>query len=199
MKLTFNAPVTLIFAILASIVFFFLSGAGHPPRIFVLMGDFQLSNWKWYFSLFGYTLGHGSTEHLIGNLSLLLLLGPILEEKYGSKRLLLMILLTALASALVHIIFFSENVVGASGIVFMMIVLVSLTNIKKGEIPITFILIMILYIGKEIYNAFQVDEISQFGHIIGGIIGAFFGFMFAPEKPGGGNNTSIPKEISPIL
>lgn len=199
MRLTFNAPVTLVFSIIATVVYFIFTTDGNPPRAFLLHGDFQFSNWKWYVSLFGYSLGHQTTEHLVGNLSLLLLLGPILEEKYGSKKLLLMITLTALISAIVHIIFFSHNVLGASGIVFMMIVLVSLTNIKSGEIPITFILIMILYVGKEVYTIFEDDQVSQFGHIIGGVIGAFFGFIFAKGQNGGSNSTTIPKEISPIL
>lgn len=153
----------------------------------VLKGAFNVSNWKWYFSLFGYTLGHGSTEHLIGNLSLILLLGPILEEKYGSKKLFSMLLLTAFLTAIVHILFFSHSLIGASGIVFMMIVLVSLTNVKSGEIPITFVLIMLLYVGQEVYKSFDSDQVSQFAHILGGILGAIFGYTFRP-----GGKTSKP-------
>lgn len=179
MRLTFNAPITLTFALLATLVYFFFTH-NSPPEICVLRGQIDTSNWKWYFSLFGYTLGHGSTEHLIGNLSLILLLGPILEEKYGSKKLLIMLLLTAFLTAVVHILFFSHSLIGASGIVFMMIVLVSLTNVKAGEIPITFVLIMILYVGQEVYKSFDADQISQFAHILGGILGAIFGYTFRP-------------------
>ena len=69
---------------------------------------------------------------------------------------------------------------GASGIVFMFILLVSFTNSKSGEVPITFILIAILFIGKEVMQSLQNDQISQFAHIIGGVLGSFFGFASRP-------------------
>lgn len=181
MKITFNAPVTLAFSLICAVVYFIFT-TNAPPRICVLGGYFDWSNWQWYVSLVGYTIGHGSISHLIGNLSLILLLGPILEEKYGSKKLLLMIILSAIITALVHILFFSHNLIGASGIAFMMITLVSLTNVKGKEIPITFILIFALYVGGEILRSFENDNVSQFAHIAGGILGAVFGFKVKPKN-----------------
>jgi uncharacterized membrane protein YdcZ (DUF606 family) len=70
---------------------------------------------------------------------------------------------------------------GASGVVFMMILLASFTNFSEGEIPLTFILILILYIGREVFNSFRQDNISEFAHIIGGLCGSLFGF-FRPAK-----------------
>ena len=66
---------------------------------------------------------------------------------------------------------------GASGIVFMLILLTSLVNFKQGEIPLTFLLIVLVYIGKEIMGTFADDNISHTTHIVGGIVGAAFGFM----------------------
>ncbi|MCE2713300.1 MAG: rhomboid family intramembrane serine protease, partial [Cryomorphaceae bacterium] len=130
----------------------------------------------WYPSLVGYTLGHANLEHLLGNFSIILMLGPILEEAYGTKKLLLMSLLTALITAIFHMMFWEHGLMGASGIVFMFIVLSSLINIKGKEVPLTFILVVFLFLGKEIYNAFSSDTISQFAHITGGIIGVIFGY-----------------------
>lgn len=178
MKITFRSPVTLIFALLATACYFFLETNGTIPRIFQLHGDFQITNWKWYVSLVGYTLGHASISHLIGNLSIILLLGPLLEKRYGGKNLLLMIVITAVSTALIHIIFWSEHLIGASGIVFMMIVLSSLIDIQGKEIPITSLLIIALFVGQEVIHSFQSDEISQFAHIFGGILGLIFGFQF---------------------
>ena len=178
MKITFKSPITLIFALLAVLFYFFFQADGDIPRIFVLYGDFQLTNWKWYISLIGYTLSHGSISHLIGNISILLLLGPMIEKRYGSKRLLIMLCLTALLTALVHIIFWNHHLIGASGLVFMMIVISSLVDIKGDEIPFTFILIVLLYIGKEVVRAFSADDVSQFAHISGGVLGMMFGFIY---------------------
>jgi membrane associated rhomboid family serine protease len=64
----------------------------------------------------------------------------------------------------------------------MMILLVSFTNFKKGEVPLTFILVLILYLGRELFNSFgnnpeQSGNISQFAHVVGGFIGSLFGFF----------------------
>lgn len=152
--------------------------------LFSLSSTFDAGSLLDYLSLFLYVLGHAYkdaegqlyVEHILGNLMFVLLLGPIIEEKYGSRNLLIMIVFTALITAIFNILFFSSGIVGASGIVFMLIILASFTNMERGGIPLTFILVMVLFIGKEVMNSFQQDNISQFGHIIGGICGSLFGF-----------------------
>lgn len=176
MKITFNAPFTLIFTLAAVLVFVLFQINGLPPRVCILEGTFQPTNWRWYVSLFGYTLGHGNLEHLLGNFSIILLLGPILEEHYGTKKLVFMVSLTGFITAMIHILFWDYRLIGASGIVFMFIVLSSLLHIKGREVPITFILIVILFLGQEIFSSFNADNISQFAHITGGVIGMFFGY-----------------------
>lgn len=177
-KISYNSPVVLSFSILASIVFVVqyatnsIGAAG-----FHLPGNFQYANIISYFQLFSYPLAHASTEHLLGNLSFILLLGPILEEKYGSSKLLIMILSTVLITAILHILFFSSGLIGASGVVFLFIMLISFTNVSGGTIPLSFILIFLLFVGKELANSFQSDNISQFAHIIGGVCGSMFGFL----------------------
>lgn len=131
-----------------------------------------------YFRLVGHVLGHINYTHYLGNIMLLLVIGPPLEEKYGSSRLLLCILATALISGLVQILFAPGTaLVGASGIVFMMIVLSSLSGMKERAIPLTLILVVILYLGGEIVDALTVqDSVSQMTHIVGGLCGAALGF-----------------------
>lgn len=93
-----------------------------------------------------------------------------------------MIFTTAIVTGLIQIMFFDVGLLGASGVVFMLILLVSLVNFKNKEIPLTFILIVIIYIGKEIMGTFEEDNISHSTHIIGGIVGAVFGFALAGKK-----------------
>ena len=66
----------------------------------------------------------------------------------------------------------------------MMILLASFTNHEKNDVPLTFILIVILYLGREILNAFKGDDISQFAHLAGGLCGSLFGF-FKPVRSTG--------------
>jgi membrane associated rhomboid family serine protease len=126
--------------------------------------------------IFSHIFGHISIEHLLGNLTFILLLGPIVEEKYGSRNLMTMIIITAFVTGMLNVLLFNTGLIGASGIVFMLILLVSFTNVNRGEIPLSFIFIAILFIGKEILQSFSNDQISQFAHIIGGVCGSVFGF-----------------------
>lgn len=176
MKLKFNSPVVLTFSLICVAVFLLdklLVGNLMP---YFALGHVSLTNPVSLVTLFTHVLGHASIEHLIGNLTFILLVGPIVEEKYGDKRTLFMIVITALITGILNMLFFHTGLMGASGIVFMLILLASFTNSKHGEIPITFILIAVLFIGKEIISSLQNDQISQFAHIIGGVVGSFFGF-----------------------
>ena len=93
----------------------------------------------------------------------------------------LMIIVTGFVTGVLNACFFPHPLLGASGVVFMMILLASFTNNGKDEIPLTFILIVILYLGREILDAFKGDDISQFAHLVGGFCGSLFGF-FKPSR-----------------
>ena len=70
----------------------------------------------------------------------------------------------------------SIALLGASGIAFMMIVMSSLSGMKDGTIPITLILVMVLYVGGEIVDGVVLsDNVSQLTHIVGGLCGAILG------------------------
>ena len=178
LKIKYNAPVILNFSFLCVGVFildYFTPGSG-LIHFFAVGHTIDYTNPFSIAGLFTHPLGHANLEHLLGNLTFILLLGPIAEEKYGSRGILTMIIITALITGLLNVFLFNTGLLGASGIVFMLIMLVSFTNVKSGEIPVSFILIGILFIGKEIMDSFQPDHISQFAHIIGGFCGSFFGF-----------------------
>ena len=113
----------------------------------------------------------------------ILLLGPGIEEKYGSSKTLSFILATAFVTGIFHMFFGAGGLLGASGIVFMFIVLSSFTSVKQGEIPLTAILVLVLYIGQEIINGIaSIDSISQITHILGGAMGFVFGITIAGKK-----------------
>jgi membrane associated rhomboid family serine protease len=73
--------------------------------------------------------------------------------------------------------------VGASGIVFMLILMASFTNIRQGRLPVTVLLVAILYIGNEVIQGlFTIDNVSRVSHIVGGLCGAVFGVVFHSKK-----------------
>ena len=175
----FNAPVILTFALLSLLALLlgnWTNGAASHQYFSVYRSS--LSDPLTYVRFIGHVLGHADYEHYMGNMLLLLLVGPGLEEKYGSGTMVWMILVTALVSGLVHFVFFPGSaLLGASGVVFMMIVLSSFTAMRRGEIPVTLILVVIFYLGGEIMDGlFKKDYISQITHIVGGLCGLIFGF-----------------------
>ena len=106
-----------------------------------------------------------------------LIVGPFLEEKYGSKKLLEIILVASISTALLNTLLFSSSLIGGSGIVFTLILLGSSLNISSKQIPLTFIIIVVLIIGSEVVSILKADNISQFSHLVGGLIGAGYGFI----------------------
>lgn len=182
MKISYNAPVVLTFSLICVMVYFIpilsteiLSNGtsrGELGHFFILE---NLSHSQDYPSIILYIFGHASIDHLVGNLTYILLLGPIIEEKYGSNNLSIMIGVTALATGILNVILFQSGLLGASGIVFLFIILASFGNAKQG-IPLTFILVAVLFLGQEIFKSFQDNNISEFAHILGGICGSLFGF-----------------------
>jgi len=195
MRVTFNSPTILTFSFLCAIVYILNHTFGIMTNTFRLLPEWNFSSITWYFRLFSNTLGHGDGNHLMGNLAFILLLGPIAEEKYGSKNMLFMLLTTAFISSIIHLLFSNSALLGASGIVFMLILIVSLVNFKDKEIPLTFILVVIIYIGKEFMGFFADDNISHSTHIVGGIVGAVFGFMMGKN---GKSKKSAAKAINPL-
>lgn len=183
---TYNSPVILTFALAACVIMAAdgLSGGRLTPNLFATYPGFQWTSPLFYVRLISHVLGHKNWAHVTANFSVILLIGPILEEKYGSARLIKMMLITALVTGILNAAFFTTGLLGASGLAFMMILLASFTNHKEGEIPLTFVLVVVLFLAKEAVQAFSQDDISQFAHIIGGICGSLFGFLRGSRKGG---------------
>ncbi len=179
LKITFNAPVVLgIVAIsfIATLLNYMTAGAV-GQALFMTYHSSLLSPVTWI-RAFTHIFGHADWGHYVANMSYLLLLGPMLEEKYGSKTLAEVVAITALATSLVNYLFFPGfGLCGASGVVFAFILLSSFTSFKAGEIPLTFILVAVFFIGQQIFEGIMVkDSISNTAHIVGGIVGSVLGY-----------------------
>lgn len=181
----FNAPVILSFALLSllALVLGNLTNGATTYRYFSVYRS-SLSDPLTYIRFFGHVLGHAGYDHYMGNMLLLLLVGPGIEEKYGHRTTALCIAVTALVTGLVQFVFFPATaLLGASGIVFMMIVLSSFTEMGKEGIPITLILVVVFYLGGELMDGLTaLDNVSQLTHIVGGICGLVFGFTIKKRR-----------------
>ena len=129
-RLQYNAPVTLTFFFLslASLVLGYLTNDWTTSHLFSVYRS-SMTDPLFYVRLFGHVLGHGGWDHFINNMLLFLVVAPPLEERYGSRTLLSGILMTALVSGILQCVLFPTSaLLGASGIVFMLIMLSSLAG-----------------------------------------------------------------------
>lgn len=178
-KISFNSPVILGFVGICFIVMLInMATDGRSNDLLFVTYHSSLRDPLTYVRFFTYIFGHDGWTHFIGNMGYILLLGPLLEEKYGSVRILQIIAITAVVTSLINYIFFwNVALCGASGICFAFILLSSFTSLNEREIPLTFLLVAAIYLGQQIYEGITAhDNVSNLGHIIGGVIGAVVGF-----------------------
>ncbi len=181
MRLKYNAPVSLTYGLVCTFILLcdqYLV-PGMVQGVFTAEGalTFQLDDFPAYIRLLTHSFGHANWDHLLQNLTFILLLGPVLEERYGSGKLAVMMIITTLINGLLNALFFPTELLGGSGIAFMMILLTSFANSQKKEIPVSFLAVLGLYLVKEFINIFSSDDVSQMSHIVGGLCGAVFGIF----------------------
>lgn len=175
-----NAPAVLGFTTMCMVALLLhYATNSYSDRLIFSVYRSSLKNPLTYLRFFTHVFGHADMAHFFGNMMTFVLIGPMLEEKYGTKDLSIIMAVTAFVTGLVHFIFFpSTGLLGASGIVFAFILLASFTEFTAGTIPVTFLLVAVIYIGNQVFQGLTVqDNISNLTHIIGGIIGAVFGFI----------------------
>ena len=172
-RIRYNATVVLTFSLAATAVTLLNRVVG---GMFAVPGHMEWADPLAYVRLFTHVLGHANFQHLLANLTIVLLIGPLLEDKYGSRALATMIAITALVTGVLNIALFDTGLLGASGVAFMMILLGSLINFRHGELPLTFVLVVCLFVGQEVIGMLKSDNVSQFAHLAGGACGAAFGF-----------------------
>ncbi len=179
LTITNNAPVVLgytLICIVALVLHYVTNGVSDKLVFSVYRSSFL--DPLTYVRFIGHIFGHSGMEHFFNNMMLFVVLGPMLEEKYGSKDLMIIIAVTGFVTGIFHFCLFpSSMLLGASGVVFTFILLASFTEFKRGTIPVTFLIVAVFYIGQQVFQGvFVKDNISNLTHIIGGAIGAFFGF-----------------------
>ncbi len=185
LKITFNAPAVLIIVGLSFIatVLNYITVGKSGEILFSTYHSAATSPMTWI-RMFTHIFGHAGWSHLIGNMSYILLLGPMLEEKYSTTTLVIAVVITAFITGIVNYIFFpGAALCGASGVVFAFILLSSFTGFKNGEIPVTFILVAVFFLGQQIFEGLTLkDNVSNLSHVLGGIVGGVLGYILNRKK-----------------
>ena len=180
-KFDYNAPVILTYFFICLIILIVdkLCKGKFSATFFTTYKNDSLLNPLTYFKLVSHSLGHADWDHLYSNFIKILLIGPLIEEKYGSINLLIAMILTSLIIGIVNKILGKGGILGASGVAYMLILLSSFVNMENGKIPITLTLIILFFVVDEVIKLFRrkKDGVSRLGHITGAICGIVFGLL----------------------
>ena len=175
--LQYNSYVILSYFFLSLVVFIFQYLGKKKITYFFSSGRGRFFSPITWLRMFAHIFGHADWNHFKNNFIYILLVGPMIEEKYGSIPLLKMIFITAFVTGIVNAFISKKDILGASGISFMLILLSSLVNFQSGKIPLTFVLVFLFFVANEIVDGlFKRDNISHLSHLIGALCGFVYGY-----------------------
>lgn len=214
-KVSYDAPVTLTFVLISAIIFllsFFLAKAGKADgleKIFTsptaqtgalpFIVKQPLSYLRLLFYIFG-SVADGALV-LFTNLILIMLLGPAMEERYGSVIIGIMIFVSALFSGVLNACFCEASLVGSVPVVSMMIFLNAFMSFSKKKFPLSFAAVMILFVVLQVFSGAGAVRIIIC--IAGGLCGSLFAFLTSPkmkaEKKNNNSATESPKKRGGLL
>ena len=172
----YNAPVTLTFFLISFGVLILSYITRKKTDYFFSSERASLLNPFTWVRLFTHIFGHRDFVHFSNNFLKILLLGPMIEEKYGSINFVVMIAICAFLTGVINYIIGKYRILGASGIVFMLIALSAFVNMTD-KIPLTLVFIILFYFIDELRSLFNKDGVSHYGHLIGAVCGVGFGFI----------------------
>ena len=107
LEFDYNSPVIISYLFLSLIACFFnFITKGKTNKLFFTSYPSSIWNPLSYIRLFTHAIGHKDFDHLVHNFLFILLIGPMIEEKYGSIPLIIMFLITSFVIALFNLILY---------------------------------------------------------------------------------------------
>lgn len=177
---SYNSIVVISFFLICLVVLILNFITKNRLNRFLMLQRGSIFNPMLYIRLITSSCCHADFEHFKNNFMMILLIGPMIEEKYGSINLIYMFVITSVVTGIIHLIISNKPAVGASNIAFMLIGLSSIVNITDGKIPLTLILIVLFYIVDEIIKTIfhkRSDNVGHDAHLLGAICGILFGLF----------------------
>ncbi|MCR5764442.1 MAG: hypothetical protein K6G09_00540 [Treponema sp.] len=188
-KFNYDAPVTLTFTLLSVLLFvidFIFLKERLNSSIFItptVSGDFQFSfsSLNSYLRLFLYIFGRESTLLFFSRLVIITLLGPRMEERYGSAVIGIMILVSTFFTGVLFASCCKVSFNGSTPIVFMLILLDMLFHISKKTVSLSSALATALFIACLFINPNENGLVGILIVLAGGLCGSLFAFMASPK------------------
>ena len=188
LKVSYDAPVTLSFVIICALFFLLNTYVIKNGALLKVLASpttqagalpFIAKQPVSYLRLLLYIFGAGDASVLITNLILIMLLGPAMEERYGSVIIGIMIFVSALFSGVLNACFCEASLVGAVPVVSMMIFLNAFMSFSKKKFPLSFVAVMVFFVVLQIVSGAGAVKIIIC--IAGGLCGSLFAFLTSPK------------------
>jgi membrane associated rhomboid family serine protease len=149
--------------------------------LFVLNSSAYYEVWRFVTSIFL----HADVMHIAYNLFALILFGMVLESLIGSKRFLLVFLISGILANIISVSFYDSSL-GASGAIFsvigaLIIVRPSLTVWAFG-LPMPIFIAGILWAGVDILGVISPSNVANIAHLSGMFFGLIIGLLFRDWK-----------------
>ena len=188
LKVSYDAPVTLSFVIICAVLFLLNTYVIKSGALGNLLASptsqagglpFIVKQPLSYLRLLLYIFGTADMNTLLTNLIMIIMLGPAMEERYGSVIIGLMIFVSALFSGVLNACFSADSLSGALPVICMMVFLNAFMAFSKKTVPLTFIFVIVLIAFMQIFSGNNAIQIIIC--ITGGLCGSLFAFLTSPK------------------
>ena len=196
-KVNFDARVSICFCAAVLFVYildaFALKNYSLVQNIFSAPGakgasePFNFSSPACYARLVLFVFGSKNFLQLIFSLAFILPFGALMEERYGSPAVALMIALAAFVSGVLNACLVPQSLCGAASAALTLILLSSITSFAKNEIHLSSLLTLALCLAGNLYLAALDGGLTRFAatslfvQLAGALVGSMAGFLTAPK------------------
>ncbi len=185
LQLVFNSPVIVISALL-SIVVLILHNSVVPNLIEIACSSntapltehaFNPINPLHYIRLFTLIFGHYTMQSLCLNLVIILLLGPRVEERFGSVLVMVMFAITSFVTGILSALFLQNPICGLDGIAMLLVILTLFECANLKEISFNYLILLVLLFVNSIVLSVQQNYYGILLHYLGSLCAGSFGFL----------------------
>lgn len=148
---------------------------------------FAFGDIKTWFRLFLYVFGGTDKVLLFTNLLFIVLIGPSMEERYGSFIIGIMFLVSTFFTGVLNSCFCKNSLAGCSNVVFTLLILNALSYFKKQTVCATSVSMVLLFICREFFISNVNGVLGTIIILAGGLCGSLLAFLTSPK-------TNLPKK-----
>ena len=185
LQLVFNSPVILISSLITLLVFI-LQNTAIPNLIEIIASSntaslteqaFSPINPMHYVRLFTLIFGHYNMQTLCINLAIILLLGPRVEERFGTILVFIMFAITSFVAGILSVLFLENSICGLDGIALLLVILTLFECASLKEIYFSYIILLAVLIANTIVFSIQQNNFGILLHYAGSLCASLFGFL----------------------